>query len=96
MLRISPRIVSGQDWWSDKEELDPEARFRETVVMGLRMTDGISREELVHRFGLDIFDYYKDILQHLEQQRLVDIQGDRFKLTQVGMNFANQVMALLV
>ena len=78
------------------EELDPEARFRETVVMGLRMTDGISREELVSRFGLDIFDYYKDILQHLEQQRLVDIQGDRFRLTQVGMNFANQVMALLV
>ena len=90
------RIVSGQDWWSDKEELDPEARFRETVVMGLRMTAGISREELVRRFGLDIFDYYKDILHHLEQQRLVAIQGDRFRLTPVGMNFANQVMALLV
>jgi len=78
------------------EELDPEARFRETVVMGLRMTDGISREDLVRRFGFDIFEYYKDILHHLEQQRLVNIQGDRFRLTHMGMNFANQVMALLV
>ena len=90
------RIISGKDWWSEMEELDPEARFRETVVMGLRMTDGISREDLVRRFGFDIFEYYKDILHHLEQQRLVNIQGDRFRLTHMGMNFANQVMALLV
>ena len=90
------RIISGEDWWSDMEELDREARFRETVVMGLRMMDGISREGLVRRFGLDIFDYYKEIWRHLEQQRLVDVQGDRFRLTHVGMNFANQVMALLV
>lgn len=90
------RIASGKDWWSDMEELDREARFRETVVMGLRMMDGISREELVHRFGLDVFDYYTKILERLEQQRLVNIEGDRLRLTQVGMNFANQVMVLLV
>ncbi len=90
------RIAAGSDWWSDMEELDSEARFRETVVMGLRLTDGISIEELVRRFGLDALDYYGDVLLQLEQQSLIEIQSDRIQLSSNGMNLANQVMLQLV
>lgn len=90
------RISSGGDWWSDMEELNAEARFRETVVMGLRMTDGVSIEELFHRFKIDAVNYYGDTLLQLEQQNLVTIQGGRLRLSSKGMNLANQVMLQLV
>lgn len=90
------RIAAGEEWWSDEEELDPEARFRETVVMGLRMTDGISLAELRRRFGLNVSEYYGDALRQLEQHCLVAVQGDRLRLTPAGMNLANQVMVRLV
>lgn len=90
------KIASGEEWWIDIEELDREARFRETVVMGLRMTEGVSMAGLNKRFGLDVLDYYRTVLSGLEQQNLIEIQGDRLQLTPTGMNLANQVMAQLV
>jgi oxygen-independent coproporphyrinogen-3 oxidase len=90
------KVAAGRDWWSDMEHLDREARFRETVVMGLRMTDGISLVELSRRFGLNALKYYGDILLRFEQQGLVEIRGDRLRLSSTGMVFANQVMAQLV
>ncbi|MCL7487196.1 MAG: radical SAM family heme chaperone HemW [Desulfobulbaceae bacterium] len=90
------RIGSGKEWWSDIEELDAEARLRETVIMGLRMTDGISMTEIARRFNVDILAYYGDILLRLEEQGLVEQSNDRLRLSPAGMVFANQVMARLV
>ena len=90
------RIRSGQDWWSDIEELDAEARFRETLVMGLRMTDGISMTGIARRFNIDILAYYGNIVLQLKEQGLVEQNGDRLRLSSAGMVFANQVMARLV
>lgn len=90
------RVAAGEDWWSDEEELRREGRFRETIVMGLRMTDGISLFELYRRFGLNVLDYYGDDLRRLEQQGLVAVQGEWLRLTPAGMNLANQVMFRLV
>ena len=38
----------------EKECLDPEASFRETVIMGLRMKRGVSIDNLVSRYGLTL------------------------------------------
>lgn len=90
------RITGGMDWWSDIEELDPEARFRETVIMGLRMTQGISKDELFRRFGLNPAHYYGKTLNRLVQMNLLEIKGDRIFLSGDGMKLANHVMSELV
>lgn len=89
-------IESGQEPWIGVEELDQEARFRETVVMGLRLIAGISLTELEARFGLNPVDYYGQVLQGLAAQNLLEITGTHLRLTASGLALANQVMAELV
>ena len=87
---------SGQEPWSEVEELNPEARFRETVIMGLRLTAGISQAELERRFGMRAEEYYWPTLTRLVAQGLLIITGGNLRLTPTGLALANQVLAELV
>ncbi|MHB1351035.1 MAG: radical SAM family heme chaperone HemW [Desulfobulbaceae bacterium] len=89
-------IESGQEPWAEAEELDPEASLRETVVMGLRLTAGISLTELEARFNLNVLQYYGSTLRRLAEQGLLVQANGNLRLTARGLNLANQVMAELV
>jgi len=82
--------------FEDGECLPLEASFRETVIMGLRMTVGVSCPELEKRFGLTPEQYYGKILQRCIDQGLVVLDKDYLRLTEKGLPVANQVLALLV
>jgi oxygen-independent coproporphyrinogen III oxidase len=90
------RMAVGQEPWAEVEELGHEARFRETVIMGLRMTAGISIRELELRFGLNPAVYYGPALQRLASQGLVVMENGFLRLTARGLPVANRVMADLV
>jgi oxygen-independent coproporphyrinogen-3 oxidase len=94
--RYCKLIESGQPVSLDEERLEPEASFRETVVMGLRMLCGISREELRKRYGWDVQRYYGVTLVRLIDQGLLELTTSHLRLTARGRMFANQVMAGLV
>ncbi|MEA2084379.1 MAG: radical SAM family heme chaperone HemW [Thermodesulfobacteriota bacterium] len=78
------------------ESLPNEARFRETVIMGLRMLSGVSITMLEQRFDLTPRTYYGEILQKLISNNLIMISANHMKLTEKGLRLANQVMAQLV
>ncbi len=80
----------------EAECLPLAARFRESVVMGLRMLDGISFARLQRQFGLTPPGYYGKILEELHQQGLVAVSQDNLRLTKAGLPVANQVLARLV
>ncbi|MCI5149779.1 MAG: coproporphyrinogen III oxidase, partial [Candidatus Electrothrix sp. MAN1_4] len=90
------RLKKGQEVWVEKEKLDREAAFRETVIMGLRMTAGVSLTELADRFGIDGEIYYSETLQRLIRQGMLRIVQGRLQLTAQGFLLANTVMAELV
>jgi len=95
-LRYCELVESGQPVILDEERLEPEASFRETVVMGLRMLRGVSREELRKRYGWDVKDYYGNRLARLIDRGLLELTASHLRLTARGRMFANQVMAELV
>lgn len=80
----------------DAECLSLEARFRETVIMGLRMLLGVSLDSLQERFGLMPQEYYGEVLDDLLRQELVKIKDNKLRLTQKALPVANQVLAQLV
>ncbi len=80
----------------ERETLDNEAAFRETVVMGLRMIGGIGLEELEKRFAINAISYYGTTLDRLIAHNLVTIEEGRLRLTGQGLLLANTVMAELV
>ncbi len=94
--QYAQRVGSGQSVWEEVERLEPEAAFRETVVMGLRMTAGVSVAELRQRFTIDLPSYYGAIFTRLVDQALLLQEGDRIRLSSRGLALANRVMAELV
>jgi len=82
--------------FQDGEWLGLAPRFRETVIMGLRMITGVSVQKLQDRFGMTPREYYGDTLDRLIEQDLLIEQGGRIRLTGKGLPIANQVLSVLV
>lgn len=89
-------IQAGQLPLAEAECLPLAARFRESVVMGLRMLGGVSCVQLRQQFGLTPTGYYGNILEDLQQQGLVAVSEESLLLTERGLPVANQVLARLV
>ena len=94
--RYCELMESGDSVVIDEENLGTEASFRETIIMGLRLIQGVSISELQHRFHLNPGSYYGETLDHLISRNLLIIEQDRLRLTPSGLTFANRVMAELV
>ncbi len=95
-LRYCELIESGQSVIVEEECLEREASFRETVIMGLRMHCGVSREGLRRRYNMDLGACYGGTLIRLVDQGLLEMDAGHLRLTARGRLFANQVMAELV
>ena len=89
-------VQKGELPLAEGECLPLAARFRESVVMGLRMLDGVSFARMQRRFGLTPPGYYGNILDELQEQGLVVVTQDSLRLTEAGLPVANQVLARLV
>jgi oxygen-independent coproporphyrinogen-3 oxidase len=90
------RLVGGEPAWLNAEALPREASFRETVIMGLRLIEGIELDSLTDRFNLDVREYYGETLEKLLSRKLVKISDNRLKLTASALPIANQVLSELV
>ena len=69
------------------------------VFTGLRKREGISLSEFEARFGKGLFEIYKDITSELKRymdEGYLEISGDRFRLTESGIDISNDVMSEVV
>ncbi|MEE4240111.1 MAG: radical SAM family heme chaperone HemW [Desulfopila sp.] len=89
-------VENGECIVEESEKLSTEASFRESVIMGIRMTEGVSYGALYDRFGINLQEHYGDILSPLLQNGFVEFTNSHFRLTKKGRLLANQVMAELV
>ncbi len=80
----------------EEERLSLEARFREAVVLGLRLLEGVSAPELKQRFGYDLRLYYGENLDFLIRAGFLEWKGDYLCFTFPGLLVANQIQARLV
>lgn len=90
------RMETGLPVVEERECLSAEASFRETVIMGLRLTRGVCRDTLWRRYDRDLVDYYGATLEKLLAHGLVELTDTHLRLTEAGLPLANQVMAELV
>ncbi len=95
-VRFTQMINDGRMPFKEAEFLPLYARFRETVIMGLRMTAGVSISRLERQFGVAPQGYYGETLSGLISQGLLEEAGDRLRFTGKGLVLANRVMVQLV
>jgi oxygen-independent coproporphyrinogen-3 oxidase len=82
--------------FKEAEFLPLYARFRETVIMGLRMTAGVSIPRVEKQFGVTPQQFYGDTINELMSQELLEEVSSKLRLTPKGLLLANRVMERLV
>ncbi len=94
--RFISMIHKNRKPFREGEFLSLKARFRESVIMGLRMTAGVSIPMLEKQYALSPQEYYGEALKVLIKQEFMEKTKSRLRLTKKGMLVANQVMSQLV
>ena len=85
----------GRTLW-ETELLNRKTQISETMIMGLRLTDGVSRELMQKRFGIDVLQYYANELDMLREKKMVVSDKGRLCLTEYGMRYGNRVFEAFV
>lgn len=77
----------------DVQRIDHKEAMSEFMILGLRLTDGISSEEFEARFGESLERIYGDQLRKLSKEGLIytNTSARRYHLTALGLDLANKV-----
>jgi oxygen-independent coproporphyrinogen-3 oxidase len=73
------------------EEIGPELELAESVILGLRLSDGIRVDDVSRRFGKNILTFYRPRIQEMEDCGLLELAGDNLRLTNRGRLLSNEV-----
>ncbi|MDI3481156.1 MAG: hypothetical protein PWQ97_811 [Tepidanaerobacteraceae bacterium] len=73
------------------EYLDIMEQRAEFCFLGLRLIEGLDKQDFKRRFGKDIHEVYGAAIQKLSSTGLVEEDGERIKLTPKGLDLANEV-----
>lgn len=73
------------------EEQTEESTMNEYMLLGLRMIQGININEFKQKFKRDPTIKYKEILEKLQKENLIQITKTSIKLTKQGIDFGNIV-----
>ena len=73
------------------EAIDPRLEMSETLMLGLRLNEGISEKEFRQRFGVELRRAYQQQVEELTTFGLLQWKGDRLVLTQRGRLLGNDV-----
>ncbi|MBU2591130.1 MAG: radical SAM family heme chaperone HemW [Nitrospinae bacterium] len=84
-------INSGEGLIVSSERLTPEGTARETMMMNLRLMEGVDREGFSRRFGIDPYTLYNDEIDDMLSEGLIELDSNRIRLTRRGLIFSNNV-----
>ncbi len=73
-------------------ELDQKDEMFEMIMMSLRMKKGMNRSIFKKRFDVDVYDYYKEIIDRLVEQKLLVLDKERLHTTEKGFHLLNDVL----
>ena len=87
--------VNNNKWHANtiiEEKQTKRDKMNEFIILGLRMTKGVSLDTFERKFQENLSDVYWNSIMKLLKQNLVVIDDDRYlKLTKKGLDLANQV-----
>lgn len=79
--------------FTDVEKLTKKDMEEEFFYVGLRMTAGVSLPEFERRFRVSAKDVYPGLMEMFVEEKAAVFQGDRFVLTDYGLDVSNYIMA---
>jgi oxygen-independent coproporphyrinogen-3 oxidase len=87
------RVQEGQTPEGGSEEISPTQAMGETMMLGLRLREGVSAAAFQDRFGRRLDEVYGRELGELAAHGLIEWDGQHARLTARGRLLGNQVFA---
>ncbi len=76
--------------------LSVEEQMEEFMFLGLRMMEGVSKQEFADSFGKDLDEVYGSALQKWIQMKMMSLHGNMISLTDAGIDVSNTVLSSFV
>ena len=73
------------------EEISPELQLAETVILGLRLGEGIDIKNINDRFGVDMLTHYGRQIEEMADAGLLEQTERNIRLTRRGRLLSNEV-----
>lgn len=85
-------FLSGKDITEGREIITEEEKFREYIMLSLRLTSGINLAEFKARYGKSFYDFYPKA-NLLTAQGFFQSDGDRLSFTDKGFFVSNAILS---
>lgn len=95
-IRQCENLEDDQDFspiWEESTKLSRYDAMEEFMFLGLRMNQGVSRQDFERTFGCSIEGIYNAPLKKLRQEGLLLTEAGRITLTEKGMDLSNYALA---
>ena len=88
-------LIDNHRWVEDGEVevLTRENQIEETMFLGLRKMEGVSKKDFKEAFGKEIEQIYPKVLGEMYQKKLLEDTGTHIRLTERGIDVSNYVMS---
>lgn len=85
--------VPATNLYAAAERVQRKAQIEEFMFLGLRMMEGITRDDFMEAFGIQIEAVYQDVMQRLQEEELLEKRAGRIYLTEKGQDVSNYVLS---
>jgi oxygen-independent coproporphyrinogen-3 oxidase len=89
-------LLENENPFGELERLDSEAKARELLVMGLRLTEGVDLQSFERRSGTAVDALCGPVIDDLIEEGLLQRDGNRLALTVKALFVSNSVFSELV
>lgn len=79
--------------WIEEDLVSKKSAMEEFMFLGLRMTEGITRDDFARAFGCTIESVYAEVLHRLVAEELLIMEYGRIYLTERGQDLSNYALA---
>ena len=86
------QVKEGKTAVEHSETLEPRQAMGETIMLGLRLLQGISIHQFEKRFQVSFTNLFKKIIHSLKEKELILIEDDCLRLSPKGLFLADSVI----
>jgi oxygen-independent coproporphyrinogen-3 oxidase len=94
--RYIAKIRDGKSLTTEEEQLSTEGALAETLMVGLRLREGIALSPLKTRYGVDPRQKYQALFERLSEEGLLEETEDTIRLNHKGLLRANDIFIELL
>ncbi|MFZ5946023.1 MAG: radical SAM family heme chaperone HemW [Bacillota bacterium] len=91
LQKYTDSLLKGEAAPSFNEKISTNMAMAETMFMGLRLLDGVNIEEFSKRYNTNSFQVFSDPIKKCISNGLLEVKGNRIRLTEKGLYLGNLV-----